>query len=56
MSRVPRQLLAGWTRVTLRSKGTFKKFYGWIAFAKDKATPKWRQQAHSIPRPPAPDA
>ena len=68
MSRTPRQLLTSWVahsrppvgcpQVTwgrtlenaLASRGISKEFKEWIAIAKDR--PKWRQQTHSIPKPP----
>ena len=67
MSRAPRQLLTSWVshsrpigcpRMTwggtfenaLKSKGISKDFDEWIAIAKDRS--KWRQLAHSIPKPP----
>ena len=34
----------------LKSKGISKEFDEWFAIAKD--TPKWRPQAHCIPKPP----
>ena len=34
----------------LKSKGIYKEFDEWLATAKDR--PKWRQQAHSHPKPP----
>ena len=34
----------------LKSKGIPKEFDEWIAIAKDRS--KWRQLAHSIPKPP----
>jgi len=34
----------------LASKGISKELKEWIAIAKDR--PKWRQQAHSKPKPP----
>ena len=67
MSRAPRQLLAGWVshsrptgcpQITwgrtlenaLSSKGISKEFDAWIAVAKGRS--KWRQLAHSVPKPP----
>jgi len=58
MSRAPRQLLTGSAQMTwgrtlenaLKSKGISKEFDEWIAIAKDRS--KWRQLAHSIPKPP----
>jgi len=35
----------------LVSKAISKEFVEWIAIAKDR--PKWRQQTHTKPRPPA---
>jgi hypothetical protein len=37
----------------LKSKGILKDFDEWIAIiANDKDRSKWRQLAHSIPKPP----
>ena len=67
MSRAPRQLLTGWVSHSrpidcpqmtwgrtlenaLKSKDISKDFDEWIAIAKERS--KWRQLAHSIPKPP----
>jgi len=67
MSWAPRQLLTSlvahsrpvgcpqmtWGRALenlLASKGLSKEFKEWIVIARDR--PKWRQQAHSKPKPP----
>ena len=34
----------------LKSKGISREFGEWIAIAEDRL--KWRNQAHSIPKPP----